>query len=119
MGVAPPLPDALTAGPFGPNGLANTPGLVNKAGFPGIPLGPWRRWCCAWVSEAGGVITPGLLNPGEFDVGEETEEGVGRSCGDCSCTPGSSLGAMFEFDRLAWWWRFMIARCIVGGCAMF
>lgn len=46
-------------------------------------------------------MTPGLLKPGEFEVGEETwEPGVGRSCGDCS--EGSSLGAILEFDRLAW-----------------
>lgn len=59
-------------------------------------------------------------------VGEaEWDDGVGRPFGDAD-TPcgggsgwdGSLLGAMLEFG-LRWWWRFMMALCIGGGCTRF
>ncbi len=32
---------------------------------------------------------------------------------------GSALGAMLELDLRDWWWRFRMARWIVGGCTKF
>lgn len=64
-------------------------------------------------------------------VGElECEGGVGRVLGDVAglcgrsavlsgATTGSVLGTMPEWDFRDWWWRFMMARWIVGGCTMF
>lgn len=47
-------------------------------------------------------MTPGLPNPGELEAGEEAcEDGVGLDCGDWRGTPGSTLGAMAELERLA------------------
>lgn len=72
-----------------------------RAGWlPKVGAGLAGEWACD-----GGVCLP---------LGDSTD-----GCGgvDTGCAPGSSFGGTLEWDRRDWWWRFMIARCIVGGCA--
>lgn len=49
-------------------------------------------------------------------LGDRTDAGCGGV--DIWAAPAlcSSLGAMLEVDLRDWWCRFMMARCIGGGC---